>query len=206
MESFHVNRLPAGSSVRFTGGASDDHLTVLGAPTTAVMGPGDDLVDVEAGPRMLAGGLFVDGGTGEDLLRIDRAPTVSLNLTTGRLRFGEATGNPRQTRALRLENVDVLTSGALRLIGTSGPNRLRYAGCSGSVSAKGGDDVLEFRANADWGCEDEMVLPVGGGAGDDALVGGRQDDQLAGGAGRDRADGRSGRDVCVAETTRRCEA
>jgi Ca2+-binding RTX toxin-like protein len=209
-------------------GPGPDTLTIFGDTSAAgswSAGAGSDTLEVERATRSgrwkldnRAGRASVDGlsiGRWDSLERFvaSRFPAGSTLLFRGGSRPERLTlfGPPTVASMGGGDDfVDVevgrrMLAEGLRL--EAGPGHdLRYGACSGSVSAGAGDDAVEFRGKADWGCLDPTVVPVRGGAGNDTLVGGGLDDRLVGGRGDDHADGRGGDDVCVAEHTRRCEA
>jgi Ca2+-binding RTX toxin-like protein len=175
-----------------------------------------EVVDVELGAGADRIGLLpddtstisgrLDGGDGEDVVRVSAPDSVTVNLATRRLVLG-----PRQRATLSgFEGASAVSwSVASRLVGDAGDNHLRLestSDCGGRVLGGAGDDVISAgRTDVHETC---LGIRAYGGPGDDLLRGSAFDDVLVGGPGRDRAVGGEdeGRDLCRAEVRRGCEA
>ena len=165
----------ASGNDKLTGTDNNDELLGLSGDDTLYGLGGDDELNGGADDDLLVGGPGADelkGGTGTDTIDYSYSPMgVTINLTTGTARGGDADGDTIVDMGDdEVENVrgsmydDVLT-------GNSREN---------SLWGLGGNDEL------DGGRRDDMLY---GGAGDDMLDGGDGDDVLEGGYGADMLTG-----------------
>ena len=178
-----VNEYVSGND-KLKGTDTDDEINGLGGDDTLYGMGGDDELDGGADNDLLVGGPGADElkggahthdamGRGGDTIDYSYSPMgVTINLTTGTARGGDADGD---TIGDDIENV----RGSMHddtLTGDSGMN---------SLWGLGGNDEL------DGGRRDDRLH---GGAGDDNLDGGRDDDTLEGGYGADMLTGGDGED------------
>lgn len=207
--SFGAFELFAGAArdVRFAGGDGAEHVRSLVPLDEVRLGGGADVLELSAENLARASAMVLRGQSGDDLLAVGIGYTsgaVDLQLGPGTLRFVRP-GVAGATSSVRgFDRAHVVASYA-RVVGTSGPDRIRWNACEGSVLGAAGPDVLTYLLVEEDTCGAGGAFTVHGGLGDDRLVGGRLADRLVGGRGRDLADGRAGRDVCRAETRVRCE-
>ncbi len=207
--SFGTFDLFAGAArdVRFVGGDGGESVRSLVALDEARMGGGDDVLQLSAENLARAGAMELFGQAGDDLLSVGADYTsgdVDLQLGPGTLRFVRP-GRAGATSSVRGFDRAHAVASWVRVIGTSGADRIRWNACQGSVLGADGADVLTYLTVEEDTCGAGGDLTVNGGPGPDVLVGGRLADRLVGGLGRDSADGRAGRDLCRAETEVRCE-
>ncbi len=169
------------------------------------LGGGEDRV-VLRGDRLARRGNVLAGGAGRDGIGVVMVHRdVDLDLGRGRLLAGKP-GQRVPVRASGFEDAEVV-AGRIDVRGTRGDNDIRAWGCSATVRALAGDDVvspLTLVSDAYFECR-SVRTRFEGGPGDDRLSGDAGRDVLIGGPGRDVANGRSGRDTCSAEKMRRCE-
>lgn len=205
LEQFWIDHTPTTRPLTFVGSDADERIVDSAFDPTVVdvdLGRGDDSwwggVAPSDGSRLV-------GGAGRDLLYLasEGAP-LDLDLETGRLGIGTVTAYDLAVPGF--EDADLFSEQVV-LSGTDGVNDLGLTACTGTVSARGGDDEVERQYDAmfesDIRCEESLT--ISGGKGDDDLSGSRGADRLLGGKGRDRANGGQGRDTCSAERERSCE-
>ncbi len=159
------------------GRAGDDKLWGGGGNDTVLGGSGNDEISVRAGAKGV-----VDGGAGEDLLRIDAlddngqttdvAIRGDLSGATGSLDSG--------LQVSGIERVEVSGSNAADDLSTGAGNDF--------IRGWGGDDRFSTGAGNDWIDGGAGADTVDAGAGDDTIVvvGGEGGDQIDGGAGYDK--------------------
>ena len=177
-----VNEYVSGND-KLKGGAADDKLNGGSGDDTLYGMAGDDTLDGGPDDDLLVGGPGADtlkGGTGDDDT-IDYAHSplgVTINLTTGTARGGDADGDTIVSMGTdRIENIrgsmydDMLTGSARanKLWGLAGDDDLNGGRREDELYGGAGNDTLD------------------GGAGNDTLQGGSGADMLTGGAGNDTA-------------------
>jgi hemolysin type calcium-binding protein len=168
--------------------------------TSAVMGGGDDMVQLRVGRRPAT--VPVNGGPGRDLFQADATLSrIDVDLLTRSYQVADGPSG----RLSHFEDAEVYGD-VVRLTGSRKANTLTAVGCaSGRIDADRGDDVatifVERRRRCDGGRQQLL-----GGPGDDLLTGSRLADLIDGGPGKDTADGMDGRDTCRSvETRTSCE-
>jgi D-alanyl-D-alanine carboxypeptidase len=197
----------AARDVRFVGSDGAEVVRTLVALDEVRLGGGNDVLRLAAEDLARAAAMRLYGGRGDDLLQAGADYTsgsVDLQLGPGTLRFVRP-GQTGATSTVRGFDRAHAVASWVRMIGTSGPDRLRWNACSGQVLGAAGADVLTYLTVQENTCRAGGDLVANGGPGPDVLVGGYLADRLVGGLGRDSADGRAGRDLCRAETQVRCE-
>jgi Ca2+-binding RTX toxin-like protein len=169
------------------GGAGDDVLSGRAGKDTLFGGAGDDVLIGGDGNDLLVGGEGADiivGGKGLDTLSYQGSgAAVSVNLTSGRVTGGDATGD----QITGIEYVNGSDHGD-RMIGDGGRNLLKGFGGADRLEGRAGNDTL------DGGLLNDTLL---GGDGDDLLYGGQGSDSLDGGDGADKLFGGNGNDVLI---------
>ena len=155
-----------------------------------------------------------DGGDGTDRFFFHRYESsgVILDLGSGAFIFGRDPSATPYARIFGIEKHD-LAMNRIEVMGSSGPDRITWTACHGSISGWKGDDRVTWNdfttsSGGDRHCGqrgEPLDVPVAGNAGDDVLSGGLHYDTLIGGAGDDTAIGRRGEDRCQAETEESCE-
>jgi Ca2+-binding RTX toxin-like protein len=93
------------------------------------------------------------------------------------------------------------------VVGSGGDDWITATGCWLNMLGRYGSDTLKAVYDRD-NCPpppNATSARLGGGPGDDRLIGTSVSDVLSGARGHDHADGRRGSDTCRAEVRRRCE-
>jgi hypothetical protein len=196
----------APSSVVFVGTRASDSVFVSGPGLVPHFRLG--------GGRDWGGSLTTRGGTfflgpGRDRLTLGKYDSqavafplaeLSVKLHQHRAAFGNGIVSP-------VFGVETLIAGArqVRVLGSSGADRITANGCNVQVSGGPGADVLTRGQDVVSIC-DVVLSRLEGDAGNDWLFGSqRTDDVLLGGQGFDHARGMRGTDTCRAEVERGCE-
>ena len=227
-----VNGSPAGDTISAEPGSvvfTDDgrSLTYTGTEALSILGlQGNDRLDLDnsAGLILLPGGLYFDGGAGEDLLRLAGTTAVDAGTYKADGTIIHTIGADQQFVAFdNLESVIDIVPGPLTVEGTGSSNIINLdVGPNTGSDLVGGldservsvDDLnaLEFagktslRINGLAGHDtidlNDASLPaeltsvtLDGGSGNDILIGSAEHDQLIGGRGDDLLRGEGGDDV-----------
>lgn len=161
------------------GNADNDILTGNGGGDTFLGGTGDDTMFGGAGDDVFFVGEvgdFVSGGADFDLVKINNAAGLTLNVGTW--------------------------DGVERIVGLTGVDIIDATGMAAGVTILGGagDDVITGTAQSDaliGGLDNDILL---GAAGNDVLIGNGGNDTLTGGAGNDVLRGDGGADTFIFNT------
>lgn len=148
----------------FDGGDGNDSL--FGTEDTDILrgGTGNDRLFARGSPRgpdVLDGGPgsdTLDGGSGEDEVRY---PTAAAPVDVD-LQRGTGNGQPGENdTTVRIDDVTTVPAGST-LAGDDGPNRLDLRTGSGTLTGRGGDDVLTRGRNASGGDGSDIFYDVSG--------------------------------------------
>lgn len=174
--------------------------TGIAGVDSVTTGTGNDEIDVSL---PVAAGSAIDAGPGKDTLGAFWGDGLGrVDATTGRFEAGDAVVDFTGTERYRLSS-NSFESGDAEFVGTDAPEAVIMEEPyirSIDVRLGGGNDRARLYYSS------PQSTYVGGGAGDDQIVGSWTDDELYGGAGTDTIDGLRGDDHCVAEQVTRCES
>ena len=216
----HITTVPghlveSGGTLTFTGTRGADVLSLAGSSfvanprVVARLRGGDDTL--EARSDGFAADSTFTAGRGHDSLLVNLRESGGKHPSTGDDDVAiDLAAHTLHARGAVVTNAvirgfdGVQAGGSLSLVvrGDQGANAVLAVGCRVQVDGRGGDDVL--RTVSPVPCQAGRRY-LGGGPGDDLVIGGELADVLVGGPGQDIANGRGGDDRCSAETARTCE-
>jgi Ca2+-binding RTX toxin-like protein len=196
-------------------GTAGDDVVVAAAGTTVLTGRGKDLICSDGGT--------VKAGAGND--RVD----VNTGASGGTYKMGQGRdsvhlqstakdaslflydpGTQFDGHSFTLTNVErhyVTGPYEVSVVGSGGDDWITATGCWLNMLGRYGNDILKAVYDRD-NCPtppNATSARLGGGPGNDRLIGTSVNDVLYGARGHDHADGRRGSDTCRAEVRRRCE-
>ncbi len=154
---------------------------------------GNDTFDLEA--VTVTGLAFLDGGVGDDLIRISGVNTYAI-------RGGAGTDTLELTTDVTLAGligIERITANNHSITGTAGNDTLDFSTATITnlswVHGGAGDDTITGSAGNDWLLGDAGADRIYGGDGNDTLDGGDGNDTLQGGNGNDTLYGGAGKDT-----------
>jgi Ca2+-binding RTX toxin-like protein len=171
------------AGTRLSGMAGNDVILGLDGGDALDGGAGNDQLDGGAGADVLAGGAggdtFVGGADFDYVTYVDSSAGISLNLTTGLNRGGDAQGDRF------LDHIEIVVGSRFMdaMVGTTTGDRLQGGDGYDYLHGGGGGDVLEGQGNNDFLYGEDGNDTLFGGSGVDHLTGGAGDDTMHGGTG-----------------------